>query len=308
MENASVKMRVLVTGANGFIGIQVCRALLRNGHQVLALWHRSRERLEKLTDDGNLQLEQGDILDADRLRQIVSAFSPEGICHLAVQPPGGSTRLSHQVNVRGTGNLLEVCRRAGVDRLVYASSMSVYNFLSPAYLPVDEEHPLEPLQDYGKEKWAAEELCRHQARAGMRIPLLRLAGIYGPGKRSGAVYNFIRAVLRNQPVVIEQNRRVDLLHVEEAARALVMALEGADEIESALLNIGSGRSIALDELVLAIGSEVGRKVRLDCRENGNEFYLDIRRAKGMLGFTPLPLEEGLRRFIPWVEEEIDDVD
>jgi nucleoside-diphosphate-sugar epimerase len=305
MVNVSVKTRVLVTGANGFIGIQVCRALLRNGHQVLALWHRSRERLEKLVDDGNLQLEQGDILDADRLRQIVSAFSPEGICHLAVQPPGGSTRWSHQVNVRGTGNLLEVCRRAGIERLVFTSSMSVYDFLSPDYLPVDEDHPIAPLQPYGEEKRAGELLCQQWANAhSLHIPILRLSGIYGEEKRAGAVFNFTRAILKGDPVTIEQNRRIDLLHVADAADAIIAALERAPDLSSSILNIGAGHSLSLTDLAAAIGRQLNREPHIDCIAEGSEFYLDISRARAAIGYQPLAIEERLRQYTLRIEEEL----
>ena len=295
-------MRVLVTGANGFIGIQVCRALLRNGHQVLALWHRSRERLEKLADDGDLQLDQGDILDVDRLREILSAFSPQGICHLAVQPPGDSTRWSHQVNVQGTKNLLEACSQTGIERLVFTSSMSVYNFLSPDYLPVDEDHPIAPLQPYGEEKRAGELLCQQWAH--LHTPILRLSGIYGEEKRAGAVFNFTRAILKGDPVTIEQNRCIDLLHVADAADAIITALERAPDLGSPTLNIGAGCSISLTDLADTIGHQLGVKPHIDCHAEGSEFYLDISRARVALDFHPLPIEERLRQYIPRIAEEL----
>lgn len=299
-------MSILVTGANGFIGIQVCKALLQRGHRVVSLYHRRRERLNALAGHADLHIEGGDILDRAKLREICRAYRPDGVCHLAVQPPGThDPRMARQVNVQGTQSLLDICCIEGIPRLVYTSTMSVYNFLVPSYLPVDEEHPVEPLQAYGEEKWIAEQHCLAYRRScGMRIPVLRLAGIYGPGKRSGAVYNFTRAVLRDEVVKIEQNRRVDLLYVEDAAEAVVTSLEKAEEVEDEVLNIGAGCSVGLDELAASIGREMGKDVRIDCGEEGNEFYLDISRAREVLGFHPLPLHMGLRRFIPWVEEDI----
>ena len=134
-------MKVLVTGANGFIGVQVCRDLLERDHEVVALCHRHRDRLDALPDTARLHLETGDILDGTRLQRLCAARGVDGVCHLAVQPPDADDpHATRQVNVQGTRTLLEVCHQTGIRHLVYASSMSVYNFLSPAFLPVDEGH------------------------------------------------------------------------------------------------------------------------------------------------------------------------
>ena len=182
--------------------------------------------------------------------------------------------------------------------------MSVYNFLAPAYLPVDENHPTDPLQSYGEEKKLAETCCEDYARiSGMCIPILRFSGVYGPGKRAGAVYHFIRAVLRGEDVEIQLNRRIDLVYVQDAAEAMVAALEGALRIGLEIINIGAGHSVALVELAELIGRKAGVEMRLDCKAEGNEFYLDITRARQRLGYHPRTLEEGVTRFMRWVQED-----
>lgn len=177
-------MRILVTGANGFIGSWVCRLLLEKGHQVVALCYHRRERLEAIAGHPALGVEQGDVLDQEHLAALCAECQIEALCHLAIQPlqaPG-------QLDTQGTLSILQ----AGVGRVVFVSSMSVYNFLAPHYLPVDEDHPLEPLQPYGVQKASAETYC-YTYRERLEVPILRLAGVYGPGKAQGAAYQFTKA-------------------------------------------------------------------------------------------------------------------
>ena len=300
-------MNVLVTGANGFIGVRVCQVLWRRGYSVVALCHRRRERLDALVG-GDLCVEVGDVRDGALLQEICARREVDGICHLAVQPPGGAeASVGRDVNVDGTRIVLETCRRMGIENLVYTSSMSVYDFLHPDYLPVDEAHPLAPQQAYGGQKRQGEQLCRECTENGdTRIPILRFSGVYGPGKPRGAVFNFARAVLRGEAVRIEENRRVDLLYVDDAAEATVKALERAGSIGTDILNIGAGCPVALDELAQAIGRVTGRDTRIERGTGGSAFYLDIGRARQALDFAPLRLEEGLRHFIPWIEETLGD--
>lgn len=283
-------MRVLVTGANGFIGSWVCRLSLESGHQVVALCHRRRERLEALAGHPALRIEKGDVLDQAHLAALCDRCQIEALCHLAIQPP----QAQGPVNTEGTLSVLQ----AGVGRVVFVSSMSVYNFLAPRYLPVDERHPLEPLQAYGAQKALAETCCQ-KYREQLEIPILRLAGVYGPGKEQGAAYQFTKAALCGRPIEIPLNRSVDLLFVGDAAAAVVAAAEGHAGSETC--NIGSGRALALDELARLICQQQQVEVPIACGPPGNTFYLDISRARQRFGFTPRPLEEGLACLADWVK-------
>lgn len=283
-------MRILVTGANGFIGSWVCRLLLERGHQVVALWHCRRERLEAIAGHPALREEKGEVLDQAHLTALCASYQIEALCHLAIQ----SSQAPGQVNTQGTLSALQ----AGVGRVVFASSMSVYNFLAPRYLPVDEVHPLEPLQPYGAQKALAETYCQTY-RERLEVPILRLAGVYGPGKEQGAAYQFTKAALCGLPIEIPSNRSVDLLFVGDAAAAVVAAAEG--QAGSNTYNIGSGRALALDELARLICRQQRAEVPIACGPPGNTFYLDISRARERFGFAPRPLEAGLARLADWVK-------
>ena len=302
-------MAVLVTGANGFIGSQLCRLLLERGHPVVALCHRCRQRLIDLTDYAHFVCEAGDILDPSSLLRILAAHPIDGICHLAVEPPldrkDGQRR---GVNTTGTRILLDCARDAGIGRIAFTSSMSVYDFHNPRYLPVDEEHPLDPQQDYGREKKEAEEICQSLARErGMRAVILRLAGTYGQGKGGGAVFNFIQRSLRGEAIEIAENRSIDLLYVRDAAAATAAALSRIDDLipepgGAVILNIGSGEPTALDQLARHACEATGKEVPIHCHASGSAFYMAISAARRCLDFQPTPLRKGVAEVARWVSE------
>lgn len=290
-------MKTLVTGAGGFVGAALCQALLVAEEAVVALWHRNRQRLDALAGMGGLTLAQGDIHDLEYLVDLCRGV--DAVCHLAVLPPGAAA--AAKTNVQGTENVVEACRRAGVERLVYASSMSVYDFLAPEYLPVDERHPCRPLQEYGREKLQGETLCLAAGQSGeLQVCALRLAGIFGPGKSHGAAYAFTRAIMADEPVAIEVERAIDLLYLDDAVQALQRALATA---ETGVFNIGSGAHCMLSELAAKIAARLGREPRIDYQEQGGTFVLDITRAQSLLGYRPMALDTALARFVPWVRQD-----
>ena len=280
------------------LGGALCRVLVADGDEVVAMWHLNEQRLKALSGLADLTGVQGDIRNPTLVTDLCGGV--DAVCHLAVLPPGAPG--AAETNIQGTQNVVDGCCRTDVEHLVYASSMSVYDFLSPQYLPVDEAHPCQPLQDYGREKLQGEALCMQACRTGeLRVCALRLAGIFGPGKPHGAAYVFARAIMADEPVVIETDRAIDLLYVEDAARALQLAIGAA---ETGVFNIGSGDSCALSRLAEKIGQRLGQKPRIQCRAEGNPFFFDISRARSILGYEPMPLDAALDHFVPWVQKYV----
>ncbi len=289
-------MRLLVTGAGGFIGHKVCLQALNRGDEVFALYHRDQSRLAGLSSLSALHIFQGDLLDCDKLSTLMADGSIEGICHLAVVPPGGDVEWGQRVNVEGTRTVVQAAELAGVERLVYTSSMSVYDFMQPCYLPVDEKHPTGPLQAYGEEKLAAEEICLPLGK--IKSAVLRLAGVYGADRRAGAVYNFARAMVSKKPVHIAVDRAVDLLYVDDAAGAVLDALHSE---ACGLFNIGAGEAVQLSELAAEIADLLEQRAEISSEKKGAAFYMGIGKAQREWGYCPLPRSSALRSYLAWIK-------
>ena len=306
-------MAVLVTGANGFIGSHLCAELTSRGLEVVAMYHRHRQRLDELGTRPGLTCERGDLLDDGSLERILGAHRIEAMCHLATEPPPARARDKsiRQVHTTGTQNLLTCAGNAGVERIVFTSSMSVYDFRNPQYLPVDEEHPLDPQEVYGQEKLTAEGMCTSAAAArSFNTVILRLAGVFGRGRPEGAVYNFTRQALRGEAIRIAVNRSVDLLQVDDAAKAVAEALHRIDEVietpgGTGIYNVGSGRPTALDEIARYACDATGRKVDIHVGRAGSSFYMSIEAAQRDLDYQPAPLAEGMAAMSEWVSADLE---
>jgi len=288
-------MRVLVTGAAGFIGHWVCRQALVRGLHVTALVHRSTERLEGLRCHPDFVEYRGDLCDTKRVEQLIGERAIEAVCHLAVVPPGAAAQRAHAVNVEATRSLVKVAKEMGIKRMVYTSSMSVYDFVNPHYTPVDERHPTQPLQEYGREKRAGEECV---LTLGVNAVVLRLCGIYGPDRRTGAVYNFIRALSEKKRIEIAEDRAVDVLSVQDVADAILDALQ--NQSVHGVFNVGAGQPLRLSALAGELGEIMGAEVDLSIAAEGREFYMDISRARAAWSYAPQSREQALRSYVEWI--------
>ena len=143
-----------MTGANGFVGHHLCRRLVDRDAEVLALVHR---RADRQPNAPALVQVAGDVLDpASLARGLNEHGAVDAIAHLATEPPGDGTRFG--TNETGTANILDAARGIGVCHVVFTSTMSVFDFLAAGLpLPLDERHPVRPVDRYGREKLAAEQ-------------------------------------------------------------------------------------------------------------------------------------------------------
>jgi len=300
----AAKTRVLVTGGAGFIGSHVVDAYLEAGLDVAVVDNLTTGSRGNL--DSAARLYEADIRDAADLERVFAAERPEIVSHHAAQ---ASVRLSMEdpprdamINVIGSLQVLEAARKHGARKVIYAATGGAA-VGEPQYLPVDEDHPVEPLSPYGADKHAAEHYCMlYHHSFGLDTTILRYANIYGPRQdprgEAGVIAVFAGLMLQGgQPVVNgtgEQER--DYVYVGDVARANVLALTKGS---GRMYNIGTGISTSVNGLFDRLAELIGYG---EPRQHGAQFsgevyriFLTYERARQELGWQPLVnLDEGLR--------------
>jgi len=297
-------MNILVTGATGFIGSHLCKELVRREHQILALSCSGRtDNIKSLLPQKEFHLLIGDIQDSDTIRDIVKKNHIKVIFHLAAQLPNGNNLdnpyLCFDSNARGALNILNAAYQSGVDKFIYASTMSVYAE-PPEYLPVDESHRAQPTTIYGATKLAGELYCNIYSKA-MNIIVLRYAGAFGRGERkSNAIPTFINQALNNKPITIhgDGTQTSDFVCIDDIVQGTLLAWESD---KPGVYNIGSGQETSVRELAHRIIDITNSKSELVLTDRETErpfrFFLDIAKAQKALRYSPRSLNQGLHAYI-----------
>lgn len=311
--------RILVIGGAGFIGSHVVEELLRTDVESVTVYDNFARG--KLSNLGNSLADPrcgvfgdgGDIRDTDVLRRAMEGI--DGVCHLAAMwllHCKDYPRTAFDVNIAGTFNVLEACVEAGVERLVYSSSASVYG--DAVEVPMTEDHPFRNRNFYGATKIAGEAMCRaFHDQSGLNYVGLRYMNIYGPRQDQTAAYTGVIPIMLNKidanetPVVNgDGSQAYDFLTVRDAARCNVLALQA--DVTDNFYNVGTGIQTSirdLCELILRL-----RRSQLSVTYNPYSAE-DARRlvqnrigspakATRDLGFTfSDDLETGLQNLINW---------
>jgi UDP-glucose 4-epimerase len=298
-------MNTLVTGGAGFVGSHVVDRLLAAGDRVDIVDDLSTGRAALVPPDARLH-----VLDirSERLAAVLAAVRPEVVVHLAAQMDVrrsvADPLFDASVNVLGTLNLLECCRKVSVRRVVFASSGgAIYG--DTDLIPTPEDHPERPASPYGVAKLAGERyLAVWTTLTGATAFALRYANVYGPRQNprgeAGVVAIFSARMLDGQPCVVngdgEQTR--DYVYVEDVAEATVRAVRRADL--DGVANVGTGRETTVNQLYRCLATVAGITAppRHGPAKAGEQrrSALDVARAATVLGWTPrTSLEDGLGR-------------
>jgi nucleoside-diphosphate-sugar epimerase len=310
-------MKALVTGAAGFIGSTLAERLCADGADVVGIdcftdyYPRpAKERnLAALRSKPNFRLVESAIRDADWQALLADRTH---VFHLAAQAGvrkswGRDFAVYTVNNIEATQILLEACVKRPIERLVYASSSSVYG--DDVALPMTENALPQPVSPYGVSKLAAEQLCYlYHVNFGVPTVSLRYFTVYGPRQRPDmGFHKFIRATLRGEPISVfgdgEQTR--DFTFVADAVSATFAA--GVRGVPGRVYNIGGGSRVTLNEVLDMIGRVSGRQPirQTEAAQKGDmrHTYADTALAQRDLGFAPsVSLEEGLAAEHRWLAD------
>ena len=287
--------KILVTGGAGFLGAYLV-PLLRESYKVVSI---DREDL--------------DILDVVATRRVICRERPHLVCHLAALCGAAPSRAAppdyYAVNTLGTVHLLEACRRAGVGRFLFASSLTVYG---SSESPVNEDSAFAPRHPYAASKVAAEFAVRdYSLHFGLRSIILRPTLVVGAGsKELHAIGDFVKQALLGEEIVLfggGEHRR-DFVDPEDVAAAMVLAAKRLDRslmTSFETFNISSGHALSMKQLADQVIRQVGSGRYSPGPQSNQSFSLHTRidRAKRELGFEPrIETEDMIRRLIHYIKE------
>ncbi|MCA8921266.1 MAG: NAD-dependent epimerase/dehydratase family protein [Planctomycetes bacterium] len=313
--------RHLVTGGAGFIGSHVSEALLARGDQVRVFDSFDpyydpaikRATAAELSAQG-VEVVEGDLRDADAVARAVEGI--DGVVHLAARPGVRASiedpHTTFAINVTGTLNLLEALRAAGVQRLAFASSSSVYG--GDATAPFREAQPASrPLSPYAASKRANELMAATYVELfGLGAIGLRFFTVYGPrGRPDMAIGKFLRRAYLGEAIPLFGDGSVirDFTYVDDIVRGVVAALDRATPGEFHVSNIGGGATTSMRELLGLIEEVSGVTLEIEqlpaAAGDMPLTHADLTRAEALLGFeSRVPLREGLERTAAWTRRAL----
>lgn len=307
----------VVTGGGGFIGSHIVEELLRRGETTKVIDDFSTGKRENVAAFKNrAEIIEADIADARNLTELLRGA--DYVIHQAAIPSVPKSILdplrSHRANVNGTLNVLLACREAGVKRVVYASSSSLYGD-SPT-LPKHEAMLPDPLSPYGAQKLFAEMYCRVFTKSyGLETVSLRYFNVFGPRQDSTSQYSgvlalFIPAVLQNRRPTIYgdglQSR--DFTYVQNVVEANLLACKAVG-VAGQAFNIACGDRITLNSMLQQINTIIGKNISPIYAESRSgdikHSQADITKARKHLGYEPkTSFLEGLGRTVEWYRNNI----
>ncbi|NVB82976.1 MAG: NAD-dependent epimerase/dehydratase family protein [Kofleriaceae bacterium] len=315
-------MRIVVTGAAGFIGSHTCERLVARGHTVIGLDSfdgylypaaNKRANAKALAELPQFTLIEGDITDR---AAVESAITPDVdvVCHLAalagVRPSLAQPLRYLRTNIEGTGVIIERMREVGIKRLAFASSSSVYGAKHGTEVAAfrEDDPCLTPASPYAATKRMNElQLSAYRDLFGIGVFALRFFTVYGPRQRPDmAIAKFTTAISEGKPITLfgDGSSRRDYTFIDDIVSGTVAAIERVEPGRFEIFNLGGTKTISLAELVALIENTVGKKAIIDRQPDqpGDVpiTYANIDRARAELGYAPTtPPEVGIPRYWAW---------
>jgi UDP-glucuronate 4-epimerase len=331
-------MKILVTGAAGFIGFNLSDRLLKKGHEVYGIDNLNdyydvnlkKTRLSIIGKQAGFKFILGDLADREKIKNLFEMYSFDYVINLAAQ-----AGVRHSIenpasyidsNLVGFGNILEGCRHSGVKHLVYASSSSVYGLNT--HMPFSVRHNVDhPISLYAASK-KANELMAHTYSYLYKLPTtgLRFFTVYGPwGRPDMALFLFTKAILNNEPIKVFNNGDMqrDFTYIDDIVEGVVRVMNNIPEADPdwtsdtpnpstscvpyKLYNIGNNQPVALMAFIEAIENAIGKKAVKEYLplQPGDvpATYADVNDLIKDTGFKPsISIVDGINNFVKWYKK------
>ena len=311
---------ILITGSAGFIGMHLCKKLLEKGNKIIGIDNMNdyydptlkEMRLNKLKDFNNFSFIKEDITNQEALTKIFKKFTPKKVVNLAAQ---AGVRYSIEnpdayisSNVAGFMNVIELCREFKVDRLIYASSSSVYG--NNHKIPFSENDRLDnPISIYAVTKISNELMAKtYSSLFGLNTTGLRFFSVYGPwGRPDMAISIFTKKIINDETITVYNNGEMerDFTYIDDVVNGMTSSLHQSKKFE--IFNLGNNRTYNLLSMVNIIEKYLGKKAQIKFEDiqlgDVKATYANIDKAKMELSYIPkISLEEGISKFIDWYKK------
>lgn len=311
----------LITGGAGFIGSTIVRRLLEDGEKVVVVDNFNdfydpqlkKDNIKQFLENPNFEIYEVDIRDVDGLSRVFAENKIDIIIHLAamagVRPSIDNPMLYQDVNGIGTQNVLEQAKLHGVNKLVMASSSSVYGNCKE--VPFREDMIVDcAISPYAATKKANEVMAHvYHKLYGMNIIMLRFFTVYGPKQRPDlAINKFTRMMMDGEEITMygDGSTSRDYTYVDDIVDGVVKSCNYVDKNDNVyeIINLGSNNPISLKDMIATIGKVLGIEPRIKQMPmqpgDVDRTYADISKARSLLGYEPkMTFEQGIRKFVEW---------
>jgi nucleoside-diphosphate-sugar epimerase len=309
--------RVLITGADGFIGSHVTRRLVSEGAEVHALTSDVSSVFPRRLLDlrGTIHIHEGNLMDRGAMDTLARSAKPSHVFHLGAYTHVGKSwqRIDEciQANIQGTMNLLQALADQGYERFINTGTSEIYGDID---VPFREDAVVNPISPYSVSKYAAERFCRLFQRAyGWPIVMLRPFNAYGPAQSPDRVIPeiIVRALRKEELKMTHGSQTREFNYVEDLADGFVKAATTPD-VEGEVFNIGGGEEISMRDVATTILDVMGNPIEPQfgaLPERPTEImrmYCDSSKARERLGWAPRhSLRDGLEKTIDWYRRELE---
>ena len=305
--------RVIITGGTGFIGANLARRLLSDGHEIHLLNRYGYQPWRIKSIRKILRCHEVDFGDAEALERKIGIIRPDWVFHLAAHGAySWQTDLYQmvQINIIGTINLVEACLRTGFEAFVNTGSSSEYGFKDHV---VSENEWLEPNSHYAVTKASATLYCRYTAQSrGVHMPTLRLYSVYGPYEDPTRLMPalILRGLKGEFPPLVKPDLAHDFVYVDDVSEAYILAASRANQEADPVYNVGTGVETSLREVVEVARQLMEIKVKPKWGSMPNRqwdtgiWVADNRKIRDQLGWQPrYTFEQGFRLMVNWFRDK-----